>query len=324
MGKKSNTEVKMKKIQFIAIVFTFIFILIGSTNYTSSTVFAATAQEVDIRSDNYPNNYTDGLGGVYSKFITTSSTVTSYRLHFARIATATNDRVSVSSSYNSSTIEAGTIYLNQSGYVTDVWTPWITGPAYIHLITTNDGNVSTGFVVDKIEYNGSSSPLTNTSAFYPNSFSSVSNLTVYQSSSVSTYGYTNYITNALNSFDSITNADIGFTASSSSSAKVRVSVNNTSGLDYFALTQPYSSSGNPISAAETTSWSYATIVLNNAVMNSWGFTTTNKQKVVTHELGHILSLKHQDNVDVNSVMKTGKLNITTPSSTDISNIQYKW
>ncbi|WP_223067354.1 M43 family zinc metalloprotease [Paenibacillus caui] len=314
----------MKHIVRFASIALVIFAVVFSHYYSSQHVYASTVQEVDLRSSNYPDTYLDGYKGIYDRAVTTSSTITSYRLHFLRIATATNDRVSVSSSYNTTTQEAGTIYLSQSGYVTDVWTPWITGSAYVNLITTNDGNVSTGFVIDKIEYNGTSSPLVNSAAFYPNSFSSVSNLSVYQSSSVSTYGYTSFVNNGLNILDIITNANIGFTPSTSSTAQVQISANNSTGLDYFALTQPYSSSGSPISSVDTTTWSYATVVFNNAVMNSWGFSTDNKQKTVTHELGHVLSLKHQDNIDVNSIMKVGKLTITSPSSTDISNLQYRW
>ena len=273
---------------------------------------------------NYPNNYIDGVK-FYDLSINTSSTVTSYRLHFARIATATNDRVSVSSSYSSLTQEAGTIYLSMgSGYYTNVWTPWITGGSHVNLITTNDGSVSTGFYIDQIEYNGTSSPLINSAAFYPNSFASVSNLTVYQSASVNTYGFTNYVTNGLTAYDSIINANIGYTSSTSSTSQVRISANNTTGLDYFAITQPYDSSGNAINQTALTTWSYATVILNSAVMTSWGFSTENKQKTVTHELGHILSLKHQDSIDVNSIMKPGKLIITSPSSIDIANLQNKW
>ncbi|WP_151735943.1 M43 family zinc metalloprotease [Paenibacillus tengchongensis] len=293
------------------------------TSVFESSAYASTVQEVDLRSANYPGNYIDGMN-IYDQRVSVSSTIGSYRLHFARIATAANDRVSVTSSYSGTSQEAGTIYLTSSGYSTDIWTPWITGPAYINLITTNDGNVSTGFVVDYIEYTGTSSPLINANAFYPNSFSSVSNLSVYQAPSVATYGYSTMVTNGLNSYDAITNANIGFTASTSTTAQVRISANNTSGLDFFAITQPYTSSGKAISSIETTTWGYATVVINNAVMNSWGLTTTNKQKVITHELGHILSLNHQTNLDVNSIMKTGKLTITSPSSVDISNIQYKW
>lgn len=311
-------------INFFAVVATLLTLLTINPFNFISPAFAATSQEADIRSYNYPNNYLDGYGGIYDKAIKVSPTVTSYRLHFARIATAANDRVSVSSSYNSSTQEAGTIYLSQSGYVTDVWTPWITGPSYINLITTNDGNVSTGYVVDKIEYNGTSSPFLNSAALIPNSFPSASNLTVYQASSVSTYGYTSYVNSGLSALDAISNANIGFTSSSSSTAQVRISANNNTTLDYFALTQPYSSSGTPIDASQTTSWSYVTLSLNHAVMNSWGFTAANKQKTVTHELGHVLSLNHQTYEDVNSIMKPGKLNISTPSSVDISNLQYKW
>ncbi|NUU75747.1 hypothetical protein [Paenibacillus xylanilyticus] len=285
---------------------------------------AATVQEVDFRSDNYPNNYIEG-SKAYDRVVKVSPTVTSYRLHFARIGLANGDRVSVSSSYNSTTQEAGTIYYySNGGYTTDVWTPWITGPAYVNLITNKDGLTSTGYVIDQIEYNGTSSPNINSAAFFPNSFSSVSNISVYQAPTVSTYGYSSYVTNALNQLDNISNANIGYTNSTSTTAQVRISANNNSALDYFALVQPYDSSGKAINETDSKTWSYATMVLNHGVMTKWGFTASNKQGTVTHEVGHLVSLSHQMNLDANSIMKTGKKNNTTFTSLDISNIQYRW
>ncbi|WP_145323425.1 hypothetical protein [Paenibacillus xylanexedens] len=285
---------------------------------------AATVTEIDLRSEGYPGNYRENSKSS-DKFVNLSSTVTSYRLHFNRIALANGDRVSVSSAYSTATQEAGTIYYSASGgYTTDVWTPWITGPAYVNLIVNNDGQTSTGYLIDKIEFNGTSSPLVNSAAFFPNAFTSASNISVYQSPTVSTYGYSSYVTTALNQLDNITNANIGFTNSTSTTAQVRISANNNADLDYFAIVQPYDSSGKAITELESKTWSYATMVLNHGVMTKWGFNSTNKQGTVTHEVGHLVSLMHQKNYDVNSIMKAGKKNITTFTPVDIANIQYRW
>jgi hypothetical protein len=285
---------------------------------------AATVEEIDLRSSNYPNNYVEG-GRYYDQLVKVSPTITSYRLHFARIGLANGDRVSVSSAYNSTTQEAGTIYYSSNGgYTTDVWTPWITGQAYVNLITNKDGLTSTGYVIDKIEFNGTSSGLVNSAAFVPNSFTSVSNISVYQAASVSTYGYSSFVSNALNQLDNITNANIGFTNTSSTTAQVRISVNTNPDLDYFAVVQPYDSSGKAITKQESKTWSYATMILNHGVMNKWGFTSSNKQGTVTHEVGHLVSLDHQEYLDVSSIMKPGKKNITTFTPLDIANIQYRW
>ncbi|MDT0125081.1 hypothetical protein Q9R46_20625 [Paenibacillus sp. RRE4] len=289
-----------------------------------SPVSAATVQEIDLRSEGYPGNYKENTRSS-DKFVTLSPTVTSYRLHFNRIALANGDRVSVSSSYSKTTQEAGTIYYSAGGgYTSDVWTPWITGPAYVNLIVNNDGQTSTGYLIDKIEFNGSSSPLINSSAFFPNSFTSVSNISVYQSPSVSTYGYSTYVSTALNQLKNISNANIGFTNSSSTAAQVRISANNSRDIDYFAIVQPYDSSGKPINELASNTWSYATMVLNHGVMTAWGFNTNNKQGTVTHEVGHLVSLKHQENYDVNSIMQKGKKNNTSFTPIDIANIQYRW
>lgn len=285
---------------------------------------AATTQEIDLRSEGYPNNYKENSKSS-DKPVYLSSTVTSYRLHFNRIALANGDRVSVSSSYDKVTQEGGTIYYSAGGgYTTDVWTPWITGPAYVNLITNNDGLTSTGYLIDKIEFNGTSSPLVNSAAFFPNAFTSASSISVYQAASVSTYGYSSLVTTALNQLDNITNANIGFTNSTSTTAQVRISANNNTDLDYFAMVQPYDSSGKAITELESKTWSYATMVLNHGVMTKWGFSSANKQGTVTHEVGHLVSLMHQRNYDVNSIMQIGKKNNTSFSPVDIANIQYRW
>lgn len=194
---------------------------------------------------------------------------------------------------------------------------------------TSDSQVGAGYYIDKIEYIGNSKPFDSTTpldTFLKNSFpaSIIANIKYWEDPSVSTLGYATMSANARSDYDAIINANIGFTAvSTSTNADLRIYAGDY-GVDYFGLTKAYDTSGNLISTTSSTQWYKSQVLLNHKNMTSWGFNSANKQKTVTHEYGHVLALEHQKYSDVNSVMKTGKLSYDHPQAIDIQNLQWKW
>lgn len=288
-----------------------------------SLAVASTVQPIDVRSGNYPNNYVDGQSyGIYQSQIKLTSGITKYRLHFSKIGISTGDAVYISSGpfHNTSTI-----YYTQStgGFTTNVWSPWITGnTGYVTLVTNNDGNTGIGYSIDQIEFEGvagqSSAPFTN------GIFASAAALKVWQDTSMNTYGYSNFVTSALPEWDNITNADVSLTTTTiQSNADIRLYAGDYSYMGYFAITKAFNTSGTDITGNGST-WYKSSSFFNYPVMNAWAFTSTNKQKTVTHEIGHNIGLNDQDTWDTNSIMRQGRLDIIHPSSIDILNIQNKW
>jgi len=288
--------------------------------------FADGVTEVDFHSNNYPNLYDDwGCGQSYYDIVPmVSPTITSYRFHFNKIDTKTGDKVAVRK------IGATTALNEWTGYFTDKWSDWSSGSQLkIEMTCTSDNQVGAGYYIDKIEYVGTSKPYDSTTpldTFLKNSFptSIISNIKYWEDPSVSTLGYATMSANARNDYDAISNANIGFTAvSTSANADLRIYAGNY-GVDYFGLTKAYDTSGNEITQGASTQWYKSHVLINNSNMNSWGFNSTNKQKTVTHEYGHVLALDHQKYSDVNSVMKSGKLSYDHPQAIDIQNLQWKW
>jgi hypothetical protein len=70
-------------------------------------------------------------------------------------------------------------------------------------------------------------------------------------------------------------------------------------------------------------WDTAAVFLFPDNMDLKGYNQTNRHKTIVHEIGHAYALVHQP-VGVDSVMVGGKSTITSPTSLDISNLQFKY
>lgn len=71
-------------------------------------------------------------------------------------------------------------------------------------------------------------------------------------------------------------------------------------------------------------WSYASVKLYDNQMNNAGFTLENKRSCMAHEMGHILSLNHTNDIPSPELMDPGKDLPSWPTSIDIGHLKLKW
>ncbi|MGX9135091.1 hypothetical protein ACWV26_12085 [Rummeliibacillus sp. JY-2-4R] len=168
---------------------------------------------------------------------------------------------------------------------------------------------------------------TNSAAFFKSGLAAsvVGDCRVFVSDSVTSYGYSTKVSNAKSGWGGISNANVNFrSAESATNADIRVYAGNY-GLDYAGLTQLYRG-GTTVTDpdASTTNWDFVKISLNDYYMDSYSYSSANKNKTTIHEFGHALGLRHQTDTSVDSIMRQGKLTYNGPQAIDKSNIAYKY
>lgn len=251
----------------------------------------------------------------------TKTNAAGVRVHFSQIGTEQCcDRVFTS---------AGDQW---KGTYTDVWSDWVPGNTITIGLQSDSSVTGYGFYVDKSEY--CLSCLVNGSGFFNSGFSTsiISNIKYYEDPSIAQKGFSSWTSTARNDFDNITNASIGFSnVSNYESADVRFFAGDYTWATYYGKMQPYATDGSEINLDNDPygSWYKAHVLYNTYEMNS--IDDYDKQKVVVHELGHALGLKHQVLLS-ESIMEQGqttseqrsKADYRHPTALDISNLRWKY
>jgi len=164
---------------------------------------------------------------------------------------------------------------------------------------------------------------------YP-STTTVSNMKYWTDSSVSTYGFTTYYSNARSKWAAAPNAQIGWTSTTSyDDAFVRFYGIDDMPLDYAGIAKPFTSNGNFLADPDLGSgaiWHKVHVILNKGYMDAKGYTSNMIQKTALHEVGHVLGLRHQpdDEGPLDTVMMQGKQTFTDIRSIDKSNVAWKY
>ncbi|SEG57236.1 hypothetical protein [Paenibacillus sp. UNC499MF] len=168
-------------------------------------------------------------------------------------------------------------------------------------------------------------PLTNAAAFWKcTCFSNakIADIQWYKDPSVEQFGFNWHVNTAKELWDAVPGANIGFqNVTSSDNADLRFFAGDYYWSETYGILAPYDKSGNEIPGSlayldnPTVVFYKAHIRLNNYTMNNVALPNggtrqmsgNEKLDVVTHELGHVLKLKHQDD-GVPSIMQ--RTNIT--------------
>ncbi|GED33909.1 hypothetical protein P9G84_31245 [Brevibacillus centrosporus] len=174
---------------------------------------------------------------------------------------------------------------------------------------------------------------TNANAFWSGgglSYSKYAKLKYYTSRDVTDLGYIGYVNDALNEFDSISNADIGFVKSTGSESWMQIVVDEDNGSEYardaYGYMSPWKIDPQTtayVDASNYEPWDKTKVWLNDWVMNQYNFTPEQKNKTVIHEIGHVFAMDHQL-AGVASVMVQGQLSYPDLKTLDIQNIQWKY
>ncbi|EST53809.1 hypothetical protein T458_14975 [Brevibacillus panacihumi W25] len=139
--------------------------------------------------------------------------------------------------------------------------------------------------------------------------------------------YRSQIQNAMSTFSSISGLNFGFSeADWALDADVIVAIDKENakyhGMGGVMVPCNWSESDcNEVKTSEK--WDTAAIFLFQDYMERERYTSTEIQKVVSHEFGHVYSLVHQL-TNTKSLMYPERTTITKPSSLDISNLKWKY
>lgn len=167
--------------------------------------------------------------------------------------------------------------------------------------------------------------LTNANAFFGSGFptSIIMSMDYWEESTVSSLGYSSYFATSRVDYAGLSDSDIGFSGGSTeSAADLRVYAGDYYWETWEGKVRAWNSSGVEITLDPTTTgtWYKSHLLLNSGQMV--GYTAHEKQATVGHELGHVLSLRHQD-LDAVSIMKQ-ETTYAAPQSLDSSNLAWKY
>lgn len=174
---------------------------------------------------------------------------------------------------------------------------------------------------------------TNADAFFKSGFSSVLSIKYWEDSSISSLGYSSWASTARVDYAQLPDSDIGFeSAGSESNADLRFYAGDYYWATYAGACNPYLANGSAVDLDQdpTVVWAKAHILINDGYMdNNSNYTNYQRQKVVGHELGHALSLKHQPWY-AGSIMEQGVVEENTgtdyrhPTKLDSDNLAWKY
>lgn len=162
---------------------------------------------------------------------------------------------------------------------------------------------------------------------------SIGALIYWEEDSVSTWGYYYYSLDARTELDKVESAVINFrraTSSEINSAPLRYFAGQMSEYSWYGRVYPYDIAGYEmdIDGAQSYGWSKVDLKYNDYLMDYDALGTEERRRVAVHELGHVMSLKHQPigSTHQSSVMQeTFKLNKSwNLTSVDIANLQYMY
>ncbi|MED1949759.1 hypothetical protein EDM59_30730 [Brevibacillus nitrificans] len=138
--------------------------------------------------------------------------------------------------------------------------------------------------------------------------------------------YGTYINDAISDYSSISGVDFGFSEGDdffNSDLYILVTEENDIYHGMGGVMVPCDwSGGNCNEVGTNTRWDAAGIFIFDDYMNSNNYSSNERNKVIVHEFGHLYALRHQ--TQANSVMYPERTTITSPTSLDISNLQWKY
>lgn len=177
-----------------------------------------------------------------------------------------------------------------------------------------------------------SGPLTGANAFYTGggfkNLSVVENLRYYVDPTANTT-FGSDINDAISAYSSIPSVNFGFEEVDWIDEKPELMIYRSDNNPHLGVLPGimipcnYTSSGDCSQTSYNTRWDASVIFLSKTNMDADGYNATNKRKTVAHEFGHVYALEHQS-PGVNSIMVGGKGTITSPTSLDINNLQWKY
>lgn len=151
----------------------------------------------------------------------------------------------------------------------------------------------------------------------------------YEDPSISQYGYSWHTSTARLEWDKATAADIDwYKVSNYDTASTRFFAGDYTWASYYGKMQAYKGNGDAVLDSELsikhTVFYRTHVLINNYEMDKNNLSGTLRAETVTHEVGHVLNMKHQDNA-ANSIMKKNDwLYSYTPTSVDYRNVNYKY
>jgi hypothetical protein len=174
----------------------------------------------------------------------------------------------------------------------------------------------------------SSGALADSLHYYPNGYTSASNLKYYSYPSVASFGYTSIADDAASSWNNISSkVAISKSTTASNSNQITVDVlDSISGMDVYGVADYYINGyygWEPVTLPSIRD--RTTLRFDHSNLDAWYrlLSDTDKKDAFIHEFGHALSLSHNDDVSP-SVMKSSKPWVGGPQTTDKNHLKQKW
>ncbi|MGG0939858.1 hypothetical protein ABHN11_28025 [Brevibacillus centrosporus] len=159
------------------------------------------------------------------------------------------------------------------------------------------------------------------------------NIRYYATPEVKNY-FGTYITNAINTWSSISGVDFGFTEIKKDGIDwlfekpelmIFNSDNNPSlqGMGGIMIPCNWDSNFNCNTTSIYSRWDSSTVLVSKDYVETEKYTTANRRWLLVHEIGHMYALDHQDK-SIQSVMEHPQGTISTPTSLDLYNLNWKY